>query len=60
MSRHKQQHHKPGHDQPKGDSRSGPIGMVAERSTIATFLAYGLVGFVILAILVVVLRVIFG
>jgi len=60
MSRHKHQSHKHGHDQPKGDNRDAPIGMVAERSTIATFLAYGLVGFVVLAILVIVLRIIFG
>lgn len=61
---HNHPHHKHGHEKqhakPADRARQGPIGMVKERSNIATFLAFGLVGFVILMALGVVAYLIFS
>lgn len=61
---HNHPHHKHGHEKqhekPTDRLRQGPIGMVKERSNIATFLAFSLVGFVILLVLAVIAYLIFN
>lgn len=51
---HKHEHDKHGKGaHPKG-SREKPIGMVKQRASLATILAFGIVGLVVLAILTVI------
>lgn len=57
---HQKHGHEKQHAKPTDRARQGPIGMVKERSNIATFLAFSLVGFVILAALAVVAYLIFN
>lgn len=56
---HDKQHHN-GHGKPAGRERQPRIGMVKQRSLLATFLAFGLITFVILAILTVIAYMIWG
>lgn len=61
---HNHPHHKHGHEKqhakPAGRARQGPIGMVKQRSNLAAFLAFGLVGFVLLAVLAVIAYAVFN
>lgn len=64
---HKHGHDKHNHHGKGGGSKGGrdggrkqPIGMVQQRSLLATFLAFGLILFVVLAILTVIAYMIWG
>ncbi|HZW07225.1 MAG TPA: hypothetical protein VFF65_08875 [Phycisphaerales bacterium] len=57
---HDRQHAKGHHGKPPARDRNAPIGMVKQRSGLAAALAFGLLGFVILAVVVVIVWLLFA